>query len=339
MPIEFNLTVVIIFSPFLNFIRTIKFHQMKSKLILFLILFLTFHLQLVACTIFSFEVDENVFVGNNEDWYIPHTKYRIIEGKEKEYGRIVFSYSNNWGQGGMNEKGLFFDWLLISEEPNNWKRDSLKKDVNGNLSERILAECATVEEALKYYERYNESGFKTSMIVLVDTSGQTAFVSWENGKIKVESCKGSCIGGYGGNKVVAKYKEIEGKITKDKMKILLDVAHQEGDYPTLYSNIYDLKRKTICLYNFHDYEEEVKINLEEALRKGNHSVEISNLFKNQMPRNKFRELQKRYIIEELQTIPIKGWIMVFSIFIAFLFILKITYNLGKIFFRTKEVGI
>jgi len=197
--------------------------------------------------------------------------------------------------------------------------------------ERNILICATVAEALKYYKTYNESGFKTSMIVLVDTSGQTAFVSWIDGKINIEACKGNCIGGYGGNKVVEKYKEFEGEVTKEKMKDLLEVAHQEGDYPTLYSNIYDLKRKTIYLYNFHNYKEEVAINLEDALKKGTHSVEINDLFKTQMPRKKFRELQRRHITNELQTIPLKGWLVTFSgLLIVFILLFTIgSYLLKK----------
>ena len=276
----------------------------KSSTIILLIIF-SYHLPAFSCTIFSIKKNQKVYVGNNEDWYIPYAKYRVLKGEENTFGRIIFSYNDNWGQGGMNEKGLFFDWILNTSETNNWKNDPLKKDYKGNLSEKILAECSSVKEALTYFKEYNEPIFKISHIVLVDTSGHTAFVAWQENKINITDCKGLCAQGYGAKKAVDKYIEIDGGIDREKIKGLLDEAHQEGEFPTLYSNIYDLKEREIYLYNFHNYDEEVKINLAEALKLGEHSRELKDIFKTQIPRKEFRKLQRVYLLKELQNHSIK----------------------------------
>ena len=264
----------------------------------------------ISCTVFSIHQNENIFVGNNEDWYNPYPKYRIIPGVGNQYGRIIFSFENNWGLGGMNEKGLFYDWVMISDEPTAWEKNPLKKDFRGNLSDKILSECSSVEEALEYYKVYNEPGFKTSYIALVDTSGQTVFVSWEDDKLTIKSCKGRCVFGYGGEKVAEKFKEIEGSINKKQMSQFLNTAHQEGEYPTLYSNLFDLKKGLVYLYYFHDFEEELVLDLQEELKKGKHSVELKDVFKTQIPEEKFRQLQSQYLVKEMKSIPLNGWLVV-----------------------------
>jgi len=59
---------------------------------------------------------------------------------------------------------------------------------------------------------------------------------------------------------------------------VLEATHQEGKYPTQYSNIYDLKNKIIFLFHFHNYEEYLTINLEEELAKGIRYFSISPFF-------------------------------------------------------------
>jgi len=281
---------------------------MKTKLIITILLYLTCQMSGSSCTIFSIHQDENVFVGNNEDWYNPYPRYRIIPGGGEHYGRIIFSFDNNWGQGGMNEKGLFFDWVL--SESTAWKKDPLKKDWEGNLSEKILAECASVEEALKYYKEYNEPGFKTSYIALVDTSGQSAFVSWEDNKLTIVNCNGRCVVGFNGEKVAENLEELEGSLNKKQMSQLLNAAHQKGENPTLYSNLYDLKKGLVHLYYFHNYEEELVLDLQEEIKKGWHSVELKDIFKTQIPKERFKQLERQYLLKELKTIPTNGWLVV-----------------------------
>jgi len=59
---------------------------------------------------------------------------------------------------------------------------------------------------------------------------------------------------------------------------VLDATHQEGKYPTQYSNIYDLKNGLFYLFHYHNYEEFIEIDLSEQLKKGINSFDIPGLF-------------------------------------------------------------
>jgi len=60
--------------------------------------------------------------------------------------------------------------------------------------------------------------------------------------------------------------------------VLFSATHAEGNYPTTYSNIYDLKNGEVYVYNFHNFEDVVKLNLKEELKKGKRIQEVSSLF-------------------------------------------------------------
>lgn len=58
----------------------------------------------------------------------------------------------------------------------------------------------------------------------------------------------------------------------------LDAAHKEGLTPTLFSNVYDLKKGEIYIYHFHYYGEFVRLNLAEELEKGDQYLDLPQLF-------------------------------------------------------------
>ena len=95
-----------------------------------------------ACTIIRASRGNVTFVGNNEDGTTGTTYLWFIPASKGKYGRVFFMLADKWPQGGMNEKGLFYDGTS-----GPWKK--ILKSVNrpkyrGNLSEKILEECATV---------------------------------------------------------------------------------------------------------------------------------------------------------------------------------------------------
>jgi len=59
----------------------------------------------------------------------------------------------------------------------------------------------------------------------------------------------------------------------------LSATHYEGPgTTTLYSYVLDLKKGDIYLYHFHNFEDVVKMNLEQELKKGEHILAIPSLF-------------------------------------------------------------
>jgi hypothetical protein len=59
---------------------------------------------------------------------------------------------------------------------------------------------------------------------------------------------------------------------------VLSSTHQEGAYPTQYSNIYDLRSGIIYLFYYYNYDEFMEINLFDELEKGYHSYYIPQIF-------------------------------------------------------------
>jgi len=67
-------------------------------------------------------------------------------------------------------------------------------------------------------------------------------------------------------------------VSLDLVRAVLSATHQEGQYPTVYSNICDLRNGILYLYNFHNFEEVVQFNLEEELKKGRKIYDIPSFF-------------------------------------------------------------
>lgn len=111
----------------------------QKKNLFFTLIFLFVAFNALACTIFTLSSNGKVLVGNNEDWTDQDSWIWFLPGKESEYGMVLTGFGNAYAQGGMNEKGLFFDWFAWGEKLT--PVDSTKELYNGNLSEKILADC------------------------------------------------------------------------------------------------------------------------------------------------------------------------------------------------------
>ena len=62
------------------------------------------------------------------------------------------------------------------------------------------------------------------------------------------------------------------------LKNILKATHLEGRSQTLYSNIYDLQAKQVYVYHFHNFQDEVVIDLEEELERNPGVMDLPALF-------------------------------------------------------------
>jgi tetratricopeptide (TPR) repeat protein len=257
-------------------------------LILVLLISQTSH----ACTIVMASKDGVVLAGNNEDWKDPFTSIWFIPASEDEYGRICFGFGNSMQnpQGGMNEHGVFIDANALS--PTGWKAEEDKPAFFGHLIDHILAHCANVEDAITFFEKYNFPALERAKFPIADASGTSIVVEWGQGKLQI--VRNSDWYQISTNFVQTnfnpedypcnRYKLADqifknaNKLTIDVIREILSATHAEGDYPTNYSNICDLKNGIVYLYNFHNFEHVVIINLKDELKKGKRIQEISSLF-------------------------------------------------------------
>lgn len=262
--------------------KTNKNKEIKSiiTVLLSIILVLTQFLHSYACTIFSGQQEGKVLVGNNEDWmYSISSNICIAAPAEDSFGRIYFSLSS-YVQGGMNEKGLFYDGATCPES----KIPVLegKPQVDMNFGELILSRCANVKEAVEMVKQINIPGSFSDHIMLADESGSSVVVEWVENELRIIPKEGSyqiatnfwlSNPKLGGNPC-SRYDKVEemlkgsNAVTVDNFKQILKATAQNwGDGGTKYSNIYDLKNKEVYVYNKADFEKSSRIKLKEELAK------------------------------------------------------------------------
>lgn len=89
----------------------------------------------MACTGLVVQDGERILVGNNEDWFNPRTKIWFIQPLNGRYGGVFFGFDDFSAQGGMNQKGLFFDGFAL--EPKRVKQAETRPRYKGDLIKDI----------------------------------------------------------------------------------------------------------------------------------------------------------------------------------------------------------
>lgn len=231
-----------------------------------------------CCTMFTFTNNGKTFFCNNEDNPNPDTEIRFYPSENGKYAWVYLGNPNDWAQGGVNEKGLCWDWWA-GFNVEGWKEDSTKITINGNPSETMIVKCATVEEAIDFYEKYNEPGFSYGRIMITDKSGNSVILGWKDGKMSVTpKDKDILAQGYRGNVVKSYFSNIKGEKDLKYMTGALSAAHQNGKSPTQYSNIICLNDGKIILYKNCDFDEFIELDYVKILKKGFAVYKISDLF-------------------------------------------------------------
>ena len=268
---------------------------MKTLLVLIAPIAILFtSLSSFACTAFMSPGKDMVLVGNNEDYYHPYTRIWFIPSSNGQYGRVYFGYDDWRPQGGMNDQGLFFDAFATRPLEVMFSKD--KPKFKGNFFDKFMADCATVEEALDFFNRYNLEFMLKFQLLIVDKTGDSAIIEGDQvirkknqyqvvtnfyqskvayGDIPCEWYKGGCR-----RYQIAENLLKEGRrVSVDNFREILKATHQNTlGVQTLYSNIYDLKNGMIHLYYLHNYDNAVTLNLNEELNKGRHYFEIASMF-------------------------------------------------------------
>lgn len=265
----------------------------RFAILMFLVLLITpVHLAR-GCTIVMVAKGQWILVGNNEDWKNPKTKMWFIPAENGEYGRVCFGFDDMFAQGGMNDQGLFIDANALGST--GWKAAEGKPSFRGEIMDRILATCATVEDAIAFFEEYNVPSLRRARFPIADKTGASMVVEWAEGKVqyvkKTETYQIAT------NFVITNIKnedypcrryktarkmfEEEEKISIDLIRDILSATHAEGGYPTQYSNIFDLKTGDVYIYYLHDFDKVKKINLQTELEKGRKSYDLPEFFSEQ----------------------------------------------------------
>lgn len=254
-----------------------------------------------SCTTL-FTIDEGgAHVGFNLDYSNVHPKAWIVPASEGCYGRFCFGFDENFkiAEGGMNEEGLFIAVNALNEDA-GWQADSDLPDWEAwsgwfetGVPDGILAKCATVDEAVRVFKEYNLFTLNRVKFLIADKSGASTVIEWsKNGLVFVERTNAYQVST---NFVTSNYQADQypcgrytvaesilragtGRGAVDKLRAALSAAHLEFQTPTVYSSICHLNTGDILIYYFHNYEEVVRLNLHDALKKGGASYEVESLF-------------------------------------------------------------
>ena len=244
-----------------------------------------------GCTIVMAARDGLVLAGNNEDRNHPQTLVTFLPAAGRYYGRVVFGYDDAPVQGGMNDQGLFIDANAL--RPTGWQPEPGKPTFRGNVMMVILGTCATCEDVKAFFEKSNVPALAQARFPVADRTGASMVVEYGQGRVQfvrtetwyqiatnfvmsnIKNGDYPCWRYRTADKIMSGAQALSLDLVRD----VLEKTHQEGNALTVYSNIYELKKGTVHVYNLRNFEEVVVLNLAEELKKGERRLELPSLFK------------------------------------------------------------
>ncbi len=267
-------------------------------IVMSLILCLMIGQPVLACTILSVEKDGRILVGNNEDYmYSLASQYWIAAPENENYGRICFAISG-YVQGGMNEKGLFYDGATCPDSTIPYEEG--KPELGMDMGEVIISKCATVEEVIEFVKDYNITQQYTDHLLFADATGASVVIEWMENDMKIVRKEGDYqvatnfwlsnpeLGGYPCNryaKAEEMLQEDRDDITVNLVSDILEATAQSWNGGgTKYSNVYDLNNQEVVIYTRGDFSKYIKLSLVDELAKLKQgeitTFNIDNLFEN-----------------------------------------------------------
>jgi hypothetical protein len=132
-----------------------------------------------------------------------------------------------------------------------------------------------IQEVIVLFEKYDSTFMNSFMTIVVDASG-AGFVT-QGGIIYTKNEKFFAVGR--GQKIANQRLKDAPEISIELFRSIVSDVHVEGVVKTLYSNVYDLKNQVIYLYYYYDFENPLRIDLRDHLKKkGTCSYHLGHLF-------------------------------------------------------------
>jgi hypothetical protein len=259
---------------------------------------------LPGCTVFYGFDGQTALGGNNEDFNNPLTLAWFIPATPGHFGRVYFGYDDYLPQGGVNDQGVFFDGLALAYKA--MPATSARLHFPGGdlaLTDEILARSANAQDVIDIAGRWNRAAGEYAQNLYGDRFGDSVIIDGDTVLRKQGTYQLATnfrlVDNPNPPYPEERYGLVSGMLSRadhfsvDLFRQALAAAHAEGDYPTLYSQVYELKTGIIHLYQYHDFEHEVVINLAAELAKGPHVVTIASLFPKNADREQWAAQQQR----------------------------------------------
>jgi len=284
---------------------------MKTKVLHCLVfLFILTSYSVFACTAFYAANDTIALAGKNEDAISADHYIWFCPPDNGKYGRVYFG-SNFFldykeASNGINDQGLFFNILFAPSV--KIKNDITGEFYKGNLLEKILEECSTIEEALILMEKYNNlQHYENFLIMMGDRYGHSLII--ELGKVIEHNSQFSIIpvkDDIPCDQYLITHSTLQNsqELSINLFKKILSNVHVEGTMglgTTVYSTIYDLKNGKIYLYYFHNFMEEVIFDINSELKKGARTVKIESLFPKNISAEDYVDLKNNELKHRIES--------------------------------------
>ncbi|MCK4820958.1 linear amide C-N hydrolase, partial [bacterium] len=248
----------------------------------------------VACTVYSATRGGKILAAKNMDWDNLDSRILFIPPSSGKYGRVYVGLEVPEGfcnTSGMNDQGLWYAGASLPERT-DVRNHYNKPRIQGELVERAMEECATVEEVIELFTEYWEPWWDGHSM-FADRHGNSVVIEFGDKDvvfIRRQSEYQVMTNFYLADSANARwyncyrYKMADymlknsDDISIELFRSVADAVHQEGFNPTILTTIHDLKSGEIYIYNFFNYEELVRFNLQEELEKGEGYYALPELF-------------------------------------------------------------
>jgi len=254
------------------------------------ILLIVLQTSTLACTIFSADDGIMTLAGNNGDYSDPDTYIVFYPAENGKHGRMYAGWKQFWWQTGMNDQGLFFASASTSflEVQNSTQKPHPPR----YLMYICMEECSTVEDVLEVFDQYNLDFLETMQLMISDATGASVIIEGDPLHIKQDyyqvvtnfrlSQTDPPYPCWRYNTAVAMFENTT-TISPEFFTTICDATHQEGDFPTQFSTVYNLQQQIIYLYGQHNYNQVKVFNLTEELQSDYHIYSIPALFNTSLP--------------------------------------------------------
>jgi choloylglycine hydrolase len=263
---------------------------------------------LVACSGITMVKDGTVLLAANNDYsYSSNMLLRVTPAVDGQFGRICLSMETvpGWtpvGMKCMNDQGLAYMHAVVPKSVTPYDPD--KPQFRHNFLEKIVAEAATVKQAISLVRAYSLPPQHSAHVhlLLADASGDSAVIEWVDGDVKVLRRSGmtqiitnSLLSKpdppeppksrfWRGSRMLESLSEPSVNAAVSVLKEISIRGRYKGDeVGSIDSAVFDITGRKVHVFYKRDFDHGLVLDLDSELAKGPRTEPLSKIFPNPIP--------------------------------------------------------